>query len=68
MANQWYIDYWVGDVVSEGYHKVQIVSCASAEIVLKMELVHSIRNILRLPELGRIHHFDPPLCPPLIKN
>ena len=55
-------------MVSEGYHKIQIVSCASAEIALKMELVHSIRNILRLPELGGIHHFDPPLSPPLVKK
>ena len=54
--------------MSEGYHKIQIVSCASAEIALKMELVRSIRNILRLPELGRIHHFDPPSSPPLGKK
>ena len=67
MTDRWYIDYWVGDVVSEGYHKVQIF-CASAEIILKMELVHSIRNILRLSELGKIHHFDPPLSPPLVKK
>ena len=54
--------------MSEAYHKIQIVSCASAEIALKMELVHSIRNILRLSELGGIRHFDPPLSPPLVKR
>ena len=29
-----YIDYWVEGVLDEAYHKIQIVSCASAKITL----------------------------------
>ena len=33
-ANQWYTGYWIEGVVGEAYHKIQIVSCASAKITL----------------------------------
>ena len=31
---QWHIDYWVRSVVGGVYHKIQIVSCTSAKIIL----------------------------------
>ena len=34
------------------YHKIQIVSSASAKLYLIMELVHRLRNILRFSEVG----------------
>ena len=33
-ANQWYIGYWIEGVVGEVYHKIQMVSCASAKFSL----------------------------------
>ena len=40
--------------MGEAYHKIQIVSCASAKLHLIMELLHRLRNILRFSEVGGI--------------
>ena len=42
------------DVVDEAYHKIQIVSCASAKLHLIMELVYRLRKILRFSETGGV--------------
>ena len=39
-------------VVGRAYHKIQIVSCASEELHIIVELVHRIKNILRFYEVG----------------
>ena len=40
-------------------HKIQIVSCASAKLLLIMELVYTLRNILRFSEVGGIQDLGP---------
>ena len=37
-------------MVDEAYHKIWIVLCASAKIILIVELVHRLRNILKWVE------------------
>ena len=56
------------DVVGGAYHKIQIVSCASAKLHLIMELMHRLRNILKWMEYGAKHYFDPSLNPFLVNK
>ena len=53
------------------YCNIQIVSCASAKILI-MELVHRLRNILRFYEVTgntRVQdHFGPPINLPLVNQ
>ena len=44
---------------SEANHKIQIVSCASAKLLLIMELVYTLRNILRFFDVGGIRDLGP---------
>ena len=47
--------------MGKAYHKIQIVSYSMQKVHLIMELVHSLRNILRLPELDGIQGTKPTL-------
>ena len=43
----------------EANHKIQIVSCASAQLLLIIELVYTLRNILRFFDVGGIQDLRP---------
>ena len=59
-------------VAGGAYHKIQIVSCASEELHIIVELVHRIKKYLKILwsgwEYGSLLHFDPPLYPPLVSK